>query len=63
GLFKVVDMDMQLRQLVMSGANEAELDSYVTSRGIKDMRQQGVQRIIDGITTVEEVLRVTGEDS
>ena len=59
GLFRIVDINDKLRQMIIEGASEAEMNKEVSLMGIGELRQQGVRRVVDGITTVDEVLRVT----
>jgi len=55
-------MDDEVRTLVMQKADAATIRRACTSRGMSLLRQNGAQRILQGETTVEELLRVTQED-
>ncbi len=55
-------MDDEVRSLVMQKADAATIRRACTSRGMKLLRQNGAERILQGETTVEELLRVTQED-
>jgi type IV pilus assembly protein PilB len=52
-----------LKELVLQGASTAELKAEMIRQGIKTLRLSGIQKIIEGVTTPEEVLRVTVADS
>ena len=55
-------MDDEVRGLVMRKADAATIRRYCTSQGMKLLRRNGAERILQGETTVEELLRVTQED-
>jgi type IV pilus assembly protein PilB len=51
-----------LKELVLQGASTTELKAEAIRLGMKSLRMSGIQKLIDGITTVEEVLRVSVAD-
>jgi general secretion pathway protein E len=55
-------MDDTLRSLIHNSAGEEQIRKEIVERGITSIREDGRKRVIAGITTVEEVLRVTQED-
>lgn len=61
GLFEIVPLDKKLRTMIVSKKSEDEFTTEVRSRGIVDLRQKGAKCVLDGITTADEVLRVTEE--
>jgi type IV pilus assembly protein PilB len=61
GLFEIIRIDADLKRLIVSKASEADLAKNVKERGIPDLRMQGARRVAEGVTTVDEVLRVTEE--
>ena len=60
-LFEVMSMTDDLRELILSGASAVELRRKAIEEGMISLRQSGLQKIRDGVTTIEEVLRVTPE--
>lgn len=58
GIYDVIMLDAQLRRMVHDGASEYEIENYVRQT-VPDMRADGIRRIIEGDTTIEEVIRVT----
>lgn len=62
GLFQIIDIDDEMRNLIAEGAAEEKLRDVVRKRGIMSLRQRGMHFVIDGITTVDEVLRVTDKE-
>jgi type IV pilus assembly protein PilB len=62
GFYQVMPMLEELRELVLNGANTAELKRESMRLGIKTMRQSGLTKLKEGVTSFEEVLRVTAAD-
>ncbi len=61
GIYDLIEVDDQIGSMVHDGAPEHELERYARTRW-PGIRQDGCRRVLDGITTLEEVLRVTRED-
>jgi general secretion pathway protein E/type IV pilus assembly protein PilB len=59
GLFEVVELDDDLRDLVKAKAPAREYRSVYAKRKIPSLRRAGIHKVQAGITTVDEVLRVT----
>ncbi|MGH2807523.1 MAG: ATPase, T2SS/T4P/T4SS family [Actinomycetota bacterium] len=59
GLYEVLQVTEELRQLIGSGANDTEIDEAVRNSGLVELRQVGLTKARMGVTTLEEVLRVT----
>jgi len=61
GIYELIEIDDALRQMIHDGAGERTLTDHV--RAITPgIRSDGVRRVLDGTTSVEEVVRVTRED-
>ncbi len=58
-LYEVMAMNDELRALIINGASAAELKQEAARLGMMTLRGSGLLRLKEGITTVEEVLRVT----
>jgi type IV pilus assembly protein PilB len=59
GLYEMLLLDDFLRDSVARNPNVTEFRRVCTERGMVTLREDGFKKIADGITTVEEVLRVT----
>jgi type IV pilus assembly protein PilB len=59
GLFEVMDMTDDMRELVLSGATAVELRRKAIEEGMITLRQSGLQKIREGLTTIDEVVRET----
>jgi len=51
-----------IRELILNGANTAEIKRETMRLGIKTMRQAALTKLKEGVTSLEEVLRVTVAD-
>jgi type IV pilus assembly protein PilB len=58
-IFEFLVITNEMRQLIATGAREMEIRALSRSRGYGDLMDCGVQRMLEGKTTPEEVLRVT----
>jgi type IV pilus assembly protein PilB len=61
-LYEVMPFMDALKELVLQGASTAELKAEMIRQGIKTLRMSGIAKIIEGVTTPEEILRVTVSD-
>jgi type II secretion system protein E len=59
GIFELLIMDETIRELVMCKAPANEIRQVAIERGMHTLRQDGLRKVILGITTLEEVERVT----
>ncbi len=59
GLFEVMEMSEGLRRLVADNAPVAALRRLAMDEGMRTLRQSGLRKVQEGVTTVEEVLRET----
>ncbi len=61
-IFEMIPMARELRKLVFDNANEDEIRQTALDNGMTTLRDAGLERVLDGTTSVEEVLRSTVED-
>ncbi|MBP1727542.1 MAG: type secretion system protein [Deltaproteobacteria bacterium] len=59
GIFEVMPMDEKLRELTNRAASLADLQKAATAGGMRTLQQSAIDKMLRGITTLEEVLRVT----
>jgi len=58
-IYEVMPVTTEIRDLILRNATTNEIQDAACSQGMKTLRQNALQKVIDGVTTVEEVLRVT----
>jgi len=62
GIYQVMPMLEEIRELVLSGANTAEIKEESMRLGVKSMRQSALTKLEEGVTSFEEVSRCTVAD-
>ncbi|MCS6914353.1 MAG: type IV-A pilus assembly ATPase PilB [Myxococcales bacterium] len=61
-LYEVMPFYESLKELVLQGASAAEIKAEAIRNGLQTLRMSGLKKIAEGITTPEEVMRVTVGD-
>jgi len=59
GIYELLLMEGQIRELVVKKAPSAQIKKYAVSRGMRTLRQDGWLKVMQGVSTVDEVLKVT----
>jgi type IV pilus assembly protein PilB len=59
GVFEIMEITEGLRELVLNNRPVTELREYAVREGMSTLRQSGLAKVRDGITTLEEVVRET----
>ncbi len=63
GIFELLVVSDDIRNLVMSKANASEIRRLALKEGMRTLRMDGAEKVLSGLTSMEEVLRVTQDDS
>ncbi len=58
GIFEVLEIDDDIRSLIVGGADAAQIKQAAVQAGMKSMIEDGLAKASKGITTIEEVLRI-----
>ncbi|MGA8204904.1 MAG: type II secretion system ATPase GspE [Woeseiaceae bacterium] len=61
GIYELIPVDDAMRAMIHNGVSEQDLERYARTKG-PGIRSDGRRRVLQGDTTVEELLRVTRED-
>ncbi len=61
GIYELICIDDMMRTMIHDGVSEQELEKYARTLS-PSIRDDGRRRVLNGTTTLEEVLRVTRED-
>jgi type IV pilus assembly protein PilB len=59
GLYEVMEISDELRELILVGASALELRKKAVEEGMITLRRSGLHKVMDGVTTIEEVARET----
>ncbi|MFH1575369.1 MAG: GspE/PulE family protein [Candidatus Nealsonbacteria bacterium] len=61
-LFEILEMTPQLGDIILKEPNEARILEEATRQGMITMKQDGILKVLEGVTSIEEVLRVAEEN-
>ncbi len=61
GIFEVLQIDDELRRLISGSANVDDIEKASSDAGMTTMLEDGIIKVVQGKTTLEEVIRVTKE--
>jgi general secretion pathway protein E len=61
GIFELLIMDQKLKHLILNTANANAIKQIAVNQGMITLRQDGATKVLQGITTIEEVYRVSKE--
>ena len=61
GIYQVMTLSERMRALILEGGNAMQLATQAQSEGINDLRTSGLNKVRMGITSIEEIDRVTKE--
>ena len=60
GIYELVDVTPELQELIIASATAEKMRGLATAQGGRTLREDGLLKAMAGLTTVEEVVRVTG---
>ncbi|MDJ0709361.1 MAG: type IV-A pilus assembly ATPase PilB [Woeseiaceae bacterium] len=61
GIFQVMEVSETMGRIIMEGGNAMQIAEQAASEGVIDLRRAGLNKVKDGVTSLEEVNRVTIE--
>ena len=59
GIFEIMVLDDNLKSLVLRSFDSNLIQKEALKQGMVTLRMDGIQKVLDGVTTIEEVIRVT----
>jgi type II secretory ATPase GspE/PulE/Tfp pilus assembly ATPase PilB-like protein len=62
GIFELIPMSRAIRGLIFDNANEDVIRQKALEEGMINLRESGIEKVLNGVTTISEVLRSTVED-
>jgi general secretion pathway protein E len=62
GIYELLLIDSELCSMIIRRVPSGTIKEYAVSRGMRSIREDGMAKVAAGITTIEEVLRVTQEE-
>jgi type IV pilus assembly protein PilB len=61
GIYQVMPVSEEMGRIIMEGGNSMELAKQAKVEGVADLRESGLKKVVAGITSLEEIDRVTKE--
>ena len=62
GIYEILQLSDALRQMVIERRSAADIKAHALAHGMHTLRMDGWRKVLAGMTTLEEVIRVTSED-
>ncbi|MDH5469509.1 MAG: type IV-A pilus assembly ATPase PilB, partial [Gammaproteobacteria bacterium] len=59
GIYQVMPVSEEMGRIIMEGGNSLELEKQAKLEGVADLRESGLKKVAAGITSLNEVDRVT----
>ena len=61
GLFQVMEVSEAMGRIIMEGGNAMQIADQARTEGVLDLRQAGLNKVKEGVTSLAEINRVTIE--
>ena len=61
-VYEIMTIKEEIREFILNGASTLEIKREAVRTGMQTLRMSGLTKLIDGTTTIDEVIRVTAED-
>jgi general secretion pathway protein E len=61
GIYELLVVDEEIRKMIIRNVDSNQMRATAVQRGMTTLLQYGIQRAVEGVTTIDEVLRVTQE--
>ena len=62
GIFEILYMDSEMRQMISGRVDSRSMKDYAISVGMRSLHMDGLEKVMKGITSLQEILRVTQKD-
>ena len=61
GIYQVMPISEEIQRIIMTGGNSMDISAQAQLEGVKDLRQSGLLKVKQGVTSLTEVLATTNE--
>ncbi len=61
GIFELMEPDEEIRRMIVANESSNVIGRYARDRGMRTLREDGFEKVLSGLTTLEELVRVTQE--
>ena len=61
GIYEVMKITPDISRIIMENGNAIDIKDAALANGFRDLRRSGILKVLQGLTTIQEMLRVTSE--
>ena len=61
GIYEVMKVSSDISRIIMEDGNAIDIKDAALKNGFRDLRQSGILKVLQGVTTIQEMMRVTSE--
>ncbi|MEK6684363.1 MAG: type II secretion system ATPase GspE [Nitrospirota bacterium] len=62
GIYEILLINDEIRQMILAKTDSNQIKNRAIEKGMRTLRDDGARKVVNGITTLEEILRVTQEE-
>ncbi len=62
GIYEIMPIDETIRSMIIKNTDSGTIKKAASVAGVKSLREDGANKVLQGLTTIEEILRVTQDD-
>jgi len=62
-IYEVMEVSDEMRDLILKGASNVDIKRFAIEHGMRTLRISGIQKVVQGVTTIDEVLTITASDN
>lgn len=59
GIFEILEIEDNIKEMIMAKDNSDKIEAQAVKGGMKTMIEDGIEKVLSGVTTIEEIIRVT----
>lgn len=61
GIYEVMKITPDISRIIMEGGNAIDIKDAALKNGFRDLRRSGILKVLQGVTSIQEMMRVTSE--
>ncbi|MGM8888623.1 ATPase, T2SS/T4P/T4SS family, partial [Psychrobacter sp. 1U2] len=61
GIYEVMKVDPNISRIIMEDGNAIDIKDAALKNGFRDLRRSGILKVLQGVTSIQEMMRVTSE--
>jgi type IV pilus assembly protein PilB len=61
GIYQVMPVTQAIGEIIMRGGNQLDIQKQAEKEGVPDLRRSGLKKVMDGVTSLDEIERATNE--